>query len=135
MSVATNQSIFVFSEGFDYLSINDLYGQDLGLAAEVFGSSAIRVRESLDLARARMKDGDGPEALRRIVHHIKPVFGYTGQPALKAVVERFESLCMSDVDRERLATEFLLFEQAMLEAAGRVEREHQRLISYINRTV
>jgi hypothetical protein len=134
MSVDTNASVFVFSACFDALFLNDLYGGDMHAAAEVFGGSAGRIRESANLARVCLSDGAGSEPLRRVLHRIKPVFGYTGLNALQDSVGRFEALCTLEADRQQLLAEYLPLEQAMLRAAADIEREHARLADHINGT-
>ena len=134
MSVDTKDPVFVFSGCFDALSINDLYGGDIESAAEVFGGAACRIRESVGLVRRHLSDGEGQEPIRRILHRIKPVFGYTGLNALQESVGHFEALCTPEADRQRLFAEYLPLEKAMLVAAGEIEREYARLTDHINAT-
>ena len=131
MSVDTTESVFRFSEGFDDLFLSDLYGDDLAAAAEVFGSSAMRIRETVSSAGILLQAGER-EQVRRSIHHIKPLFGYTGLTRLQESVEAFESSCHAETDGERLMAEFLKLEKAVLEACVKIVGEHNRLKAHLN---
>lgn len=132
MSVDTNETDFRFSEVFDSLSLNDLYGEDLAMAMEVFGGSAVRISETLKAARAYIDAGDRDRLLREI-HRIRPVFGYTGQPLLQDAVGRFEGLCRSGAAMSQVTEEFEELGRAMRESIRLIEGEHARLTGFINR--
>jgi hypothetical protein len=131
MSVDTTESVFRFSEGFDALFLNDLYGDDLAVAAEVFGSSALRIRETIYRAGIHLQAREW-EQVRSSIHHIKPLFGYTGLTGLQKSVEAFESSCQNETDRNLLAVEFLRLEKEICEACVKIVEEHNRLKAQLN---
>lgn len=131
MPAVSQEPVFVFSGCFDALSLNEMYDGDIATAVEVFAGTPERIREAAHLAAARLKTGDR-EDLRRIVHRIKPVFGYVGLPRVLECVQCFEDLCNPEVSEEPLFSAFTALQRMMLDAAERVGEEHARMTTHIN---
>ena len=68
---------FYFSPELDTAFLQELYGDDLQQAEFVFESTVQQLRNELPLVESRFHDGD-IAGLKKVVHKMKPLFGYTG---------------------------------------------------------
>lgn len=96
---------YLFSGRFDSAYLSDLYGGDLETAMEIFESSIHHISIELNIAVSRFNSAD-TEALRRVFHKMKPLFGYVGLPALQDYVQRFEQRCEDVKHIEELRKEY-----------------------------
>ena len=132
MSVDTKPPSFGFSDGFDSLFLNDLYGDDMVAAAEVFEGSGTRIAEAIAEAKVHLSSGER-DKLRRAIHRVKPVFGYTGLTEVQDAVGAFESRCLKETDMTLLSDDFRSLEGSMREASARIADELERLKAHVNR--
>lgn len=77
---------------FDSQLLRELYGEDLAMAADVFDSSLRYLVREMDAAEQcfRAKDLQG---LRKVMHQLKPLFGYLCLPDLQQQAEKLERSC------------------------------------------
>ena len=73
---------YMFSGRFDSAYLSELYANDIDTAQEIFESSISHIAIELNIAMSRFNSGD-LEALRRVFHKMKPLFGYVGLPLLQ----------------------------------------------------
>ena len=131
MPAVSRETFFAFSACFDALSLNEIYAGDIATAAEVFSGTPERIREAVHLAADLLQAGDR-EGLRRMVHRIKPVFGYVGLPNVLECTQGFEDLCHPEMSEEALTSAFTELQRMMLGAAESVCEEHARMTAHIN---
>ena len=119
---------YVYSDGFDRLFLDELYSGDTRTAEEIFGTSLAQVELSMQLAEIECRSED-PTRLRRVIHHVKPLFGYMGLLSVQDSVQQFEDLCGGERDMAivRAAFEELLaiVQEAMLRVRGEQTRLHR----------
>lgn len=119
-------STFRFSEGFDIRFLEDLYAGDTLMAEEVFMSSLDQLEESITMADLHVILKD-TESLRRIIHRMKPVFGYMGLLFVQELVQQFEDRCDPDRRMEELENAWHYLRQIMSDANRMARKEYMRL--------
>jgi hypothetical protein len=123
---------YVFSDGFDRIFLDELYSGDTRTAEEIFGTSLAQVELSMQLAEIECRSED-PARLRRVIHHVKPLFGYMGLLSVQDSVQQFEDLCGGERDMAVVRTAFEELLAIVQEAMLRVRGEQTRLHRYNNR--
>jgi HPt (histidine-containing phosphotransfer) domain-containing protein len=126
MTDPTKVSAFRFSEGFDVRFLDDLYAGDTLMAEEVFLSSLDQLEESITMADLHVILKD-TESLRRVIHRMKPVFGYMGLLFVQELVQQFEERCVPERRMEELETAWHYLRQIMCEANRLARKECTRL--------
>lgn len=96
---------YMFSGRFDAAYLTELYANDIETAMEIFESSIHHISLELNIAVSRFNSGD-LEALRRVFHKMKPLFGYVGLPGLHDYVGRFEQRCNDVKHIEEIRKEY-----------------------------
>ena len=122
-------SAFRFSDGFDVKFLDDLYAGDTVMAAEVFISSLDQLEESITMADLHVILKD-TESLRRVIHRMKPVFGYMGMLFVQELVQQFEERCIPERRMEELENAWHYLRQIMSDAGRLATRESARLQEY-----
>ena len=125
---------YMFSGRFDSAYLSDLYGGDLDTAMERFESSINHIAIELNIAVSRFNSGD-PEALRRVFHKMKPLFGYVGLPALQDYVQRFEQRCYDVKHIEELRKEYEDITSVIGDTLSMLRQELYRMQSFNNAKV
>jgi HPt (histidine-containing phosphotransfer) domain-containing protein len=123
---------FTFSEGFDRIFLDELYGGDTRTAEEIFGTSIAQVGLSMQLAEIESRSDD-PLRLRRVIHHAKPLFGYMGLLALQDAAQQLEDLCAPGADMDTVRAAFAQLRSLVDDAMERVRAEQERLHRHNNR--
>lgn len=123
---------YVFSDGFDRLFLDELYAGDTRTAEEIFGTSLAQVELSMQLAEIECRSED-PGRLRRVIHHVKPLFGYMGLLFVQDSAQQFEDLCGGERDMAIVRAAFAELRLIVEEALQRVRGEQARLHRYNNR--
>ena len=132
MFVTMSTEPYIFSDGFDRLFLEELYAGDTRTAEEIFGTSLAQVELSLELAEIESRSED-PDRLRRVIHHVKPLFGYMGLLSVQDAAQQFEDLCGGERDMAIVRSAFEEFRNIVQEALRRVRSEQSRLHRYNNR--
>jgi len=117
---------FSFSPELDIDFLQELYGEDLQQAEMVFESSAQQMRIELSLAEARFHDGDIP-GLKKVVHKIKPLFGYIGLNKIMLEFAAFEQECAQANEPASVESGFQHIRMIAEEALQKVDNETKRL--------
>jgi hypothetical protein len=131
MSSATEDATYQFSEGFDRIFLEQLYGGDNRIAEEIFRSSLSQVERSLLKAESLVREGD-IKTLGRIFHHFKPLFGYIGQLNVQDSVQQFEDLCMRTDSEEEVLKGFMNISRIIKESMNLLQKEILKLNEYNN---
>lgn len=119
-------SSFRFSEGFDVRFLEDLYAGDTLMAEEVFMSSLDQLEESITMADLHVILKD-TESLRRVIHRMKPVFGYMGLLFVQELVQQFEDRCDPGRRMDELENAWHYLRQIMSDASRMARKEYTRL--------
>jgi HPt (histidine-containing phosphotransfer) domain-containing protein len=123
---------FEFSDAFDRQFLADLYGNDLHAAEEIFQSSLAQVRQEIALLDGLAARGD-VDAIRRLFHKIKPLFGYMGLLSVQDYVQAFEQRCLPPASFQEIDTPLMHIRQIVSDALVETGREYERLKEFNNR--
>lgn len=121
--------LFRYSQELDVSYLQELYGEDLQQAEMVFESSAQQLKSELSLAEARFHDGDIP-GLKKIVHKMKPLFGYIGLNKIMSEFAAFEQECAQVIEPASVESGFQRIRMITEEALQKVDTETKRLKQY-----
>ncbi len=83
---------FNFSPQLDVVFLAGLYDTDYEQAELVFETSSEQIRIELQHAREKFSAGDAA-ALKKVVHKMKPLFGYVGLNKIISDFAAFEEVC------------------------------------------
>jgi hypothetical protein len=125
---------FIFSDGFDRLFLEELYGGDMLTAEEIFRSSIPHIEEFLQLAEHHVDTGASDD-LRKLLHKIKPLFGYMGMIQVQDAAQNFEDFCAFKDKTGNLDSAHESFRTIAHQALLLMRTEQQRLNEHNNRRV
>ena len=120
---------FHFSPELDTAFLQELYGEDLQQAEFVFESTAKQLRNELPLVESRFHDGD-IAGLKKAVHKMKPLFGYTGLNETMLQFASFEQVCAQAGTMAEAESGFHHLVTIGLESIKIIENEIKRLKQY-----
>ncbi|MBX2924082.1 MAG: hypothetical protein KF746_17920 [Chitinophagaceae bacterium] len=118
--------LFAFSPDLDSDFLKDLYGEDLQQAEAVFESSVQQLRNELLLAQARFHAGD-TAGLKKVVHKMKPLFGYIGLNEIMQQFAAFEEVCVKATSITETEKGFNDITSITEQAIQKIEKETRRL--------
>ena len=118
--------LFRFSADLDTDFLNDLYGDDFQQAQLIFESTAKQLRNDITLAKSTFHDND-VVGLRKAVHKMKPMFGYTGMNETMELFAGFETDCASAQTTTELEKRFYHIIAIVNTAIDKIEIEIIRL--------
>ncbi|MFT4018577.1 MAG: hypothetical protein QM668_16550 [Agriterribacter sp.] len=129
-----NKIMFAFSEELDTAFLHDLYGDDLQQAEMVFESSAQQIKTEIVLAQARFYDGD-LQGLKKVIHKMKPLFGYIGMNEAMEEFAAFEKVCQEEKTAADIEQKFqyilITTQRSLLKAEKEVKRLKQFNTQYL----
>ncbi|HRP57509.1 hypothetical protein [Agriterribacter sp.] len=120
---------FNFSPELDVAFLLELYGEDLQQAELVFESTVQQLRAELQLAENRFHDGD-TAGLKKVIHKMKPLFGYIGLNETMQEFASFEAVCAQAATMAEAEGGFHHIRSISLEAIKITENEIKRLKQY-----
>ncbi|HEY6435534.1 MAG TPA: hypothetical protein VIY47_03015 [Ignavibacteriaceae bacterium] len=118
--------LFRFSPDLDVDFLNDLYGDDFQQAQLIFESTAPQLRSDVALADSMLQNND-VVGLKKIVHKMKPMFGYTGMNETMRIFSDFETDCASAKTATELKERFYHIMAMANKAIDKIEIEIIRL--------
>jgi len=121
---------FIFNARIDGQFLYRLYENDYQYIAEVFKTALENFKEDLAPVKEAYLIND-PELLRKSVHKLKPVFGYTGLLHIQDSLEVFENGQLQNFSPELLANVFKELMKSIEEGKEIMEEEQKRLIQFI----
>lgn len=83
-----------FNPKIDHDFLNSMYEDDYGYIAEVFETTLNQMIPDVESLKERFEKDD-LDGVRRLVHKIKPAFGFVGLRSTESLCQQFESLCQS----------------------------------------
>lgn len=123
------QKTYQFSSHFDHQFLNELYGDDMRSAEEVFHSALIQIDQEVAESEKLFKAKNFTE-VRKIFHRIKPLFGYVGLMEVQDNIQQFEDNCIHFRDYESLELAFENVKTIVWEAAVKISEEKGKLSDY-----
>ena len=130
MSHQSVSKIFVFNDKIDKAFIFSLYEDDYVYISEVFGTSLESFEEDLGYVEDSFRANNLGE-LRKAVHKIKPVFGFTGLLDHQEKIGLFEQQASMAGNTEAVSHEFDELLKVMRDGKRIIEDEHRRLSDFI----
>lgn len=120
---------FHFSPELDTAFLQELYGEDLQQAEFIFESTVQQLRNELPLVESRFHDGD-TAGLKKVIHKMKPLFGYIGLTETAREFASFEAVCAQAETMAEAESGFHHIITISLEAIKITENEIKRLKQY-----
>lgn len=118
--------LFRFSPDLDVDFLHDLYGDDFQQAQLIFESTAPQLRSDITLAESTFHNND-VVSLKKIIHKMKPMFGYTGMNVTMHLFASFETDCASAQTTTGLEERFYHIISIANRAVDKIEIEINRL--------
>ena len=118
--------VFMFSPELDTAFLQELYGDDLAQAEMIFESSVVQLRSEILLAEARFHDGDA-QGLKKVIHKMKPLFGYIGMNEIMEEFAAFEQLCLQADGPAALEYKFQQIKIVTQQSLQKADKEITRL--------
>jgi len=123
---------YVFNEHINVQYISELYSGDYGIIEETYSDVLAEypsLLENIDTSFAtRNLDG-----LKRAVHKIKPLFGFTGLTAIQSQCLDFERACEADPSFDSILPLFSILHESFVRAQAIIAEEKARLSIFNSR--
>lgn len=117
---------FIFNEVIDSEYLFSLYEDDFGYIEEIFKTTldqlTVIVRELPGVYAARNATG-----LRKLVHKIKPAFGFTGFLETEKACQQFEDHCNDNIGADDLAVLYVPFSARLTESMEVMQKQYDQL--------
>ncbi len=118
-----------FNPKIDHDFLYSMYEDDYGYIAEVFQTTLTQMTPDVIALREKFEQDD-LEGVRRLVHKIKPAFGFVGLRATESMCQQFESLCQSAPATAAIAGRFELLIDTLKESEIIIRSEIEKLNAY-----
>ncbi len=129
----SHQSIsknFVFNDKIDKAFIFSLYEDDYRYISEIFGTSLESFEDDLGQVEESFHSNNLPN-LKKAVHKIKPVFGFTGLLDHQEKIGLFEQQAATAGNIEAVSHEFDELLKVIRDGKRIIEDEYRRLSDFI----
>lgn len=120
---------FTFSSKLDITFLTELYDNDFEQAETVFETSLEQIQSELANAGDKFSQGD-VLGLKKIIHKIKPLFGYVGLNKIITDFAAFEDVCAGANDISQTENGFKNIVKITEEALETINNELKRLKQY-----
>jgi hypothetical protein len=131
MNPAKAHKKFIFNENIDEEHIHSLYEYDYAYIAEVFNSSIESLKEETGNFSSAYESSDIP-ALKRALHKIKPLFGFTGLLHHQEMIARFEHLCENASSMSNITMQYMELTEMIGEGRNILKEDCNRLTEFIS---
>lgn len=118
--------MFEISSELNADSLYGLYEDDFSQMEIVFEATAGQLTTEVEQAKRRYEEAD-PIALKKVVHKMKPLFGYVGLDKIIPLFATFEEKCLSASGIAELKEDFLNLISITEDASQKIEKELERL--------
>ena len=126
MTNPTNYKEFIFNEKIDKDSLTALYEDDFPYIEEIFSITLTQLQPDVAKLPAAFQSKD-IAGLRKLVHKIKPSFGFVGMDATQALCKSFEDECSEISSQSGIEDKFNRLYQEVSDAVKIVEEELTKL--------
>lgn len=117
---------FIFNNNIDTQCIESLYEDDLTYIEEVFRLTLQDLHSEVKNLLTHYQSND-ISSIRRVVHKIKPSFGFVGMPGLQDYCQAFEKRCDEQPPLDVFKGEFEKWSTAIHTSITLLENELERL--------
>ena len=117
---------FIFNEKIDREYLFSLYEDDLGYIEEIFKTTLDQLNTVFSELPVTVTAGD-KESVRRIIHKIKPAFGFTGFLGTEKACKDFEDACLDQASSDGLAAEYHTLCTILKESMERMQKQFDHL--------
>jgi HPt (histidine-containing phosphotransfer) domain-containing protein len=122
---------FIFNPKIDRDFIISMYEDDYPYIAEVFATTLGQLIPDIGMVKNAFTNRD-LESLRKLVHKIKPAFGFAGLRDTEALCQQFEDNCLSVSSTEALAGRYRALIISLDESCVIIQQEIEKLKAYKN---
>lgn len=130
MEQPSSRKRFIFNEKIDREFIFSLYEDDFEYLCQVFKTSLESFGPDLQILYDSYADSNLQD-MKRAIHKIKPVFGFTGLLQHQAAIENFEKKYASETDTLQLAEGYDELLKDLHDGRRIIEEEYERLNKFI----
>jgi chemotaxis protein histidine kinase CheA len=124
-----HRNSFVFNQKIDSEFLYTLYEQDYGYMEKVFQMTANQLDKDIPLLEQAFRE-DAIDTLLRLLHKLKPTFGFVGLLKLQEVCHHLEDRYQSAVSNQTLKTDPIDLLAELLESPYIVYTELLRLSEF-----
>jgi len=117
---------FIFNDKIDRAFLNSLYEDDFPYIEEVFHTTLKTFPGDIVEIQSAFNSKDIP-ALKKAVHKIKPVFGFTGLLQAQELSQEFENACLNAESINQLQPQYELLMSVIHESGTIIESEYKKL--------
>jgi HPt (histidine-containing phosphotransfer) domain-containing protein len=120
---------FIFNENIDQQALHDLYADDFMYIEEIFSTILQNFDADFNAIEMAYKSANTQD-LKRSVHKMKPIFGFTGLLEIQKSCQQFENQCADAVTITNITEPYTLIKNTMLKARDIIESEIIRLKAF-----
>lgn len=122
---------FIFNDNIDTEFLFSLYEDDFLYIEEIFRTTINQVKTVIDEIPGAFASKD-IEKLRRMVHKIKPAFGFTGFLRMEKACKEFEDSCANGIEPDYLATIYHRLWSSLMSTMDVMQNEYDQLKEFNN---
>lgn len=120
---------FIFNDKMDKEALYNLYTDDFAYIEEIFAT--ILQHFDADFSAVQLAyENASLEDLRKAIHKLKPVFGYTALLETQALCKIFEDRCTNAESIADLSESYSSIKNELLEAKDIIQTEYTRLKAF-----
>lgn len=122
---------FIFNENIDQDFLFSMYEDDLQYVEEIFKTTLDQLNTVVNDVPVAY-DGKKVTDLKKIVHKIKPAFGFTGFLKTERACQEFEDACSEGIAVERLEKLYQPFWTLLVHSMEIMNNQHDQLKEFNN---
>lgn len=117
---------FIFNEKIDGNFLKSLYDDDFIYVEEIFKTTLDQLNPLMGDIPAAYNNKD-IATLKRIIHKIKPAFGFTGFLATENACKAFEDACVDSLTANDLALLYVPLWKLISESRNTMQQQYEQL--------
>lgn len=117
---------FIFNENIDSEFLFSLYEDDFLYIEEIFKTTLDQLNTVVNEIPVAFA-GKNVAELRKIVHKIKPAFGFTGFLNTEKACKEFEDACTENIQPNELAALYHPFWTLLADSMDRMQKQYDQL--------
>ena len=122
---------FVFNDDIDREFLFSLYEDDFSYIEEIFNTTIDQVQVVMEEIPRAFESKDDRQ-LKKMIHKIKPAFGFTGFMKTEKACNEFEAACADAIGPDRLSVEFARLWPLLVTSMQVMQAEHNKLKEFNN---
>ena len=122
---------FIFNEMIDSDFLFSLYEDDFGYMEEIFKTTLDQLTVVVSQIPAAYNSGD-VAGVRKLVHRIKPAFGFTGFLETEKACKKFEDQCTGNMADTELTELYQPFFKLLQSSEAVMETQYEQLKEFNN---